>query len=143
MTLSSSAKEQLVEGASLRNVSESMGISVTTLKILAQQQSIDIDTRPQKIFRFVERDILRKLFVGGSCDDIANEFDISVSAVEHILRKNQYLKTLSKRIWFYREQREHRRQLNQYFLDHPLHTRKQFRAANSASYMWLYRHDKQ
>ncbi|WP_298150317.1 TnsD family Tn7-like transposition protein [Flavobacterium sp.] len=143
MTLSSSAKEKLVEGASLRNVSESTGISVTTLKILAQQQSIDIDTRPQKIFRFVERDIWRKLFVGGSCVDIANEFEISVSAVEHILRKHQYLKPLRKRIWFYREQREHRELLTQYFLDNPLHTRKQFRAANSASYMWLYRHDKE
>ncbi|MDC3191811.1 TnsD family transposase [Pseudoalteromonas elyakovii] len=143
ITLSEQDKTLLESGASLRSVSASTGISVSTLKILAQQQSIEVDTRPQKIFKFVERDIWRKLFVGCTCTDIAQEFEVSVGAVEQILRKHQYLKPLRKKIWFYKDQCEHRARLNSYFKDNPEHTRKQFRAANSAAYMWLYRHDKE
>jgi len=143
LVLSAPAKKQLESGESLRHVSTSTGISVSTLKILAQQEGISIDTRPQKIFRYVERDIWRKLLMGGSCTDIAKGFDISVGAVEQILRKHQYLKPLRKKIWFHRDQNQHRNQLTQYFSDYPTHTRKQFRSANGAAYAWLYRHDKE
>ena len=143
MKLSNQGKALLVDGYSLRSVSVITGISVSTLKILAQQQSIEIDTRPQKIFKFVERDIWRKLFVGGTCTEIAEDFEISIGAVEQILRKHQYLKPLRKKIWFYKDQSEHRAKLKSYFADNPHQTRKQFRAANNASYMWLYRHDKE
>jgi hypothetical protein len=143
ITLSKQGKALLVGGASLRSVAAVTGVSVSTLKILAQQQLIEIDTRPQKIFKFVERDIWRRLFLGGNCSDIAKEFEISVGAVEQILRKHQYLKPLRKKIWFYRDLSDHRAQIKSYFKDNPYHTRKQFRAAKSASYMWLYRHDKE
>lgn len=143
ITLSEQDKALLISGTSLRSVSASSGISVSTLKVLAQQQSIEINTRPQKIFKAVERDIWRKLFVGATCSDIAQEFEVSVGAVEQILRKHQYLKPLRKKVWLYKDQCNHRTQLKSYFEYNPHHTRKQFRADNSASYMWLYRHDKE
>lgn len=142
ITLSKQSEALLTNGVSLRSVSASTGISVSTLKILAQQQSIEIDTRPQKIFKFVERDIWRKLFVGGTCREIAKQFEISVGAVEQILCKHQYLKPLRQKIWFHKDLSEHRAKLKSYFADYPYHSRKQFRAAYSGSYMWLYRHDK-
>jgi len=137
------AKAALERGESLRSVAEKHGISVSTLKILAQQAMIDIDTRPHKIFPSIERTIWRKLFVGNSCNEIAITFDISTGAVEQILRKHQYLKQLRKNIWFYQSQRKHRNELYKHILLNPTHDRKKIRKLHGASYAWLYRHDKE
>jgi len=104
--LSERARSCLNAGDSLRSVSEKFGVSVMTLKILAQQEGIYIDTRPQKIFPAVERAIWRKLFIGMSCTDIAEIFELSIGAIEQILRKHQYLKALRKKIWFVHTQKE-------------------------------------
>jgi predicted DNA-binding protein YlxM (UPF0122 family) len=141
--LNKRAKAALKAGDSLRSVSHVMGISVSTMKILAQQEGIHVDTRPYKIFLRTERAIWRKLFVGISCSDIASSFDISTGAVEQILRKHQYLKALRKNIWFYQNQKKHRNELSHHLLLNPSHSRKKIRKCCGGAYIWLYRHDKQ
>ena len=141
--LSKRARAALEAGDSLRSVSHVTGRSVTTLKILAQQEGIYVDTRPQKIFLWTERAIWRKLFVGISCRDIASSFDISTGAVEQILRKHQYLKPLRKNIVFYQFQKIHRNDLSKHCSLNPSHSRKQVRQYCGAAFIWLYRHDKE
>jgi hypothetical protein len=141
--LSKRAKEALEAGDSLRSVSHMTKVSVSTLKILAQQEGIYVDTRPLKIFMRTERSIWRKLFVGISCRDIALSFDISTGAVEQILRKHQYLKPLRKSIVFYQFQKIHRNDLSKHCSINPSHSRKQVRQYCGAAFIWLYRHDKE
>ncbi|AXQ98787.1 TnsD family Tn7-like transposition protein [Pseudoalteromonas piscicida] len=133
----------LKDGESMRKIAAKTVKSITYIKKVAANNQIAVDKRPSKIFSFDERDIWRKLVVGETCTEIAKEFEISVGAVEQILRKHQYLKPLRKKIWSYKELCNHRAILKSYFEVNPQHTRKQFRDANSASYMWLYRHDKE
>jgi len=141
--LSKRAKAELERGESLRSVSHMTEVSVSTLKILAQQEGIYVDTRPYKIFMRTERAIWRKLFVGIPCCDIALSFDISTGAVEQILRKHQYLKPLRQKICFYQKQKKHRNELYQHILLNPSHCRNQVRKCCGGAYIWLYRHDKQ
>lgn len=141
--LNEQARSCLIAGDSLRSVSEKTCISVATLKILAQQEGIYVDIRPQKIFPSIERAIWRKLFIGMSCKAIAEIFEISIGAVEQILRKHQYLKPLRKKIWFTQIQNEHREALTMYCHTNPSYCRKKIRAGREAAFMWLYRHDKE
>jgi hypothetical protein len=141
--LTEQARSCLIAGDSLRSVSEKVCISVATLKILAQQEGIYVDTRPQKIFPAIERAIWRKLFVGMSCTAIAEIFEISIGAVEQILRKHQYLKPLRKKIWFTQIQNKHRKALEMFCHINPTYCRKKIRASNQAAFIWLYRHDQE
>ena len=58
-----------------------------------------IDLRPSKITELIERAIWRKLVVGVKTQDIADEFNVSVGAVEKVLTKHVWLPELRKRIW--------------------------------------------
>lgn len=142
LVLSKSAKERLINGESLRTVSVSEGMSVTSLKILAQEAGVLIDLRPSKIFPSMERSIWRLLFLGKKTQEIASLFGVSVGAVEQILRKHQYLKPLRKRIWFYGRRNDYRQQVETFIDQQPNTSRKQIKQSNYAAFMWLYRYDR-
>lgn len=142
LSLSRQAESKLRNGVSLRKVSDEEGVSVNSLKILAEQKQIALNQRPSKIFPSMERAIWRKLVVGKSTTDIAELFCVSVGAVEIILRKHPQLVTLRKRIWFFQKQQYHRRTILDWISLNPKQARQQIKSANSASYTWLYKHDK-
>lgn len=142
LILSKSAQKRLRQGESLRTVSMSEGISVTSLKVLAQQAHVPVDLRPSKIYPLQERAIWRLLFIGQKTQKIATQFGISVGAVELILRKHPYLKPLRKRIWFYSTRSVYRQQIKTYIKTQPEHPRKDIKQSNYAAFMWLYRHDR-
>mgnify|MGYP000167950051 FL=1 len=89
----------ITEGSSLRATAHVLGTTVSTLKIKAQQNNLAIDLRPSKITELIERAIWRKLVVGVKTQDIADEFNVSVGAVEKVLTKHVWLPELRKRIW--------------------------------------------
>ena len=90
----------ITEGSSLRATAHVLGTTVSTLKIIkAQQNNLAIDLRPSKITELIERAIWRKLVVGVKTQDIADEFNVSVGAVEKVLTKHVWLPELRKRIW--------------------------------------------
>jgi len=140
--LSGTARGRLKAGESLRSVSHSEGLSVTTLKILAQQVGITVDCRPSKIFQHIERAIQQQLVLGEKTMDVALRFNVSVGAVEQILRKHPELVELRKCIWFYQNQRQYRQAILHHIVGNPETTRKLIRESVGASFMWLYKHDK-
>jgi len=140
--LSGTARGRLKAGESLRSVSRSEGLSVTTLKILAQQVGITVDCRTSKVFKHIERAIWQQLVLGDKTTDVAPRFNVSVGAVEQILRKHPELVELRKCIWFYQNQRQHRQAISHHIVGNPGVTRKLIRETVGASFMWLYKHDK-
>ena len=140
--ISAKAKRLLQLGQSLRKVIKVVGLSVSTLKILAHKAGVFVDCRPSKIFVETERAIWRLLMIGKKTTDIALEFGISVGAVEQVLRKHSELVTLRKRIWLYYLQKFHRKAILKHIDLNPFDSRKLIRQALGASYIWLYKHDK-
>jgi hypothetical protein len=141
--LSHKAQALLRSGRSLRAVSKEVGVSVSTLKILAQRAGIKIDCRPSKVFTGIERAIWRLLMLGEKTSDIAFKFGISVGAVEKVLSKHPELVILRKQIWFYQHRKFHRSAILMHMDHNPTVTRKLIGLALGASYIWLYKHDKE
>lgn len=141
--LSAEAITKISSGVSLRKVSVGEGLSVTTLKILAHREGLDINLRPSKVFKYMERSIWLKLMVGNTTSSIADEFSISVGAVEVILRKFPDLVVLRKRIRVYKQQRRHREALLGFLNENTNPSRGLVQKTIRASYTWLFKHDKE
>jgi hypothetical protein len=127
----------------LRSVSKVTGLGVITLGVIADRNNIPVAKRPKSIYSDIERAIWRKLVLGVSTQVIADQFSISVGAVEIILRKHPYLIRLRNRIRFFNNRQEHRNQIESSVSAHPELSRQQLRSKHSNSYAWLYKHDKQ
>ncbi len=135
--------KMISEGNSLRTTARFLGTTVSTLKIKAQQNNLAIDLRPSKITDLIERAIWRKLVVGVKTQDIADEFNVSVGAVEKVLTKHVWLPELRKRIWYFEKQRFHTKRVSDFIDEHPDATRNDIRKKVRPSYYWLYKHEQE
>lgn len=106
--------KHLKTGESMRSVCADLGLSVSTLKIYAQKASIEVNTRPSKIFKSYERFIWRKLLVGEKTQAIADKLNLSTGAGEKVLTKYSELKKLRKRIWYLTAFKFHKNQIVTY-----------------------------
>ena len=129
------------EGFSLRTVAKLIDTTVSTLKIKAQQNNLTVDTRPSKVTTLVERAIWRKLVIGKKTQNIADQLNVSVGAVEKVLTKHVWLPELRKRIWYFEKQKYHKKQIWDYLDDHPEASRNDIRKNVRPSYYWLYKHE--
>jgi len=141
--LTTDMAKRLKAGESMRSVSSDLGLSVSTLRIHAQKAGIEVNTRPSKIFKSDERFIWRKLLVGEKTQAIAEELELSMGAVEKVLTKYSELKQLRKRIWYLTIFKFHKNKITTYLQRHGNAKRNQIKQDVSASYMWLYKHEKQ
>lgn len=130
-------------GLSLRKISTHVGLSVIAVKSKVLANGGVINRRESKIFADVRRSIFRKLFIGMSTKQIAKQFDISIGAVEQLL--TQYPAIVKQRQHFrYREkQLKHRSKLSAAMAKNPNYSRNKLKLKVSASYSWLFKHDKQ
>ncbi|MFH6955281.1 TnsD family Tn7-like transposition protein [Pseudoalteromonas sp. XMcav1-K] len=142
LQLSDIAIDMLKKGDSLRSISKVVGMSVSSIKILAQRSGFNISTRPSKVFPSTEKAILRALALGKKTSDIASKFNLSVGAIEQVLRKYSTLVPYRKRLRFLKSQIMHRNNIKQFMEANPNCTRNSIKKLISASYMWLYKHDK-
>lgn len=133
----------LKKGLSLRNISKHVGLSVIAVKSKVLANGGVINRRESKIFADERRSIFRKLFIGMPTKQIAKQFDISVGAVEQLL--TQYPAIVKQRHHFrYREkQEEHRSILSAVMAKNPNYSRAKLKIKVSASYLWLFKNDKQ
>jgi hypothetical protein len=139
----SDALTLLQKGVSMRTVAAKFSTTVSTLKIKAQQKGIAVNVRPKKIFRTEERAIWRKLFIGKKTQVLADEYGVSVGAIEKILSKHPRLKLLRARIWYVSDLKRHQGQIIEYLKFHPTTTRNGIKKGCPASYTWLYKHEKE
>jgi len=102
-----------------------------------------VNTRPSKVYEDIERAIWLKLFIGEKTQDVAAEFSLSVEAIENVLTKHPELKLLRKRIWYFADFTHHQNQILNYVQANSNVTRNEIKLAMAASYMWLYKHEKE
>ncbi len=132
---------RLQQDESLRSVSRGLGVSVGYVKKVAQLNNIPIARRTQFIFEEQRRAIWRKLFIGFSTAEIAEELKTSVSAIEQVLSCHPELVQFRKKIRYFNKRQIHRE--NVLGACETLSTRNDIKLAESASYAWLYKHDKE
>ncbi|EPW6908694.1 TnsD family Tn7-like transposition protein [Vibrio parahaemolyticus] len=136
------ALAELKSGSSMRAVAKSFGTTVNTLKIKAAQQNIKVGSRPSKLFKDAEEQILDRLHKGDKTQSIATDFGLSVGAIEKVLSKHPELKDVRKKIWFTETRNVRRAELLDYLAKHPNATRNQIKQELNGAYMWLYRHQR-
>lgn len=145
-SLTSSPENSIVallrSGFSLRQIAQTVDVSVGLVKATAARNCIQTDRRPSKIFNHEKRAIWRKLHLGDSTQKIAKLFNTSNSAIEQILSEHPTLVQIREKIRFFKK-RLHKRQEILKFLDsHRLATRNEVLGHCGAAYIWLFKNDK-
>jgi hypothetical protein len=128
---------------SLTFIAHKVGLSVTTVRCLAESQGANINVRPKKIYGPERRAILRQLMFGASTKSLSKKYKTSIGAIELILRSHPDLIPLRKRIRFFHALKKNRSSLQLTIEENPSFYRSDIRRAIPSAYMWLYRHDKQ
>lgn len=136
------ARSLVHQGNSLRSVAKSTSLSVGTVRAIAEQEHIPINTRPKSIYATERRAIWRKLFMGKSTQQIANTYGVSNGSIEQILRCHPYLTPLRKRIRFYKALTHYRNELTGITSNQSI-TRIDIQRNYQSIYTWLYRHDRE
>lgn len=131
------------KGLSLRNISKHVGLSVIAIKSKVLANGGVINRRESKIFADERRAIFRKLFIGMPTKQIAKQFDISVGAVEQLLTQYPAIVKQRQHFRFREKQLKHRSILSTAMLKNPTYSRNKLKLKVSASYLWLFKNDKQ
>jgi len=133
----------LQQGKSLRAVSEQCKRSVIYVKKLALQNNIPVKTRAKRIFGSDRALIVGMLKDGAKTQQIANEVDYSVGAVEQVLSQHPSLVKKRHQMRFDAQCHKHQNCILQVLAEHPEYHRGDFQRECRASYNWLFKHDKE
>ncbi|MFT7009731.1 MAG: hypothetical protein ACJAXJ_004283 [Colwellia sp.] len=135
------AIEQLREGNSIRAVAFQLSCSIGYIKQLALRNQIEIDRRRQHISVDIERTVWRKAFYGIHREVIANEFDISIGAVEQIIQSHERLSKWRHHLLMVRRLMVRQKELLAFTALYPGKPRHYIKERCGA-YMWLYKNNK-
>jgi len=130
-------------GLSLRKISTHVGLSVIAVKSKVLANGGVINRRESKIFADERRSIFRKLFIGMPTKQIAKQFGISVGAVEQLLTQYPAIVKQRQHFRFREKQLKHRSILSAAMAKNPNYSRTKLKLKVSASYLWLFKNDKQ
>ncbi len=139
------ALNALRQGCSLRAASRQSGLSVGKVKQLAISNHINIDRRESQLFALHREKIIGALEAGRKTADIAQMMDCSIGAVEKILGEHPEIKDAREKNMFNRKRTFARARLvmTMKVLGKEALTRNDIKREASASYTWLYKHDKE
>lgn len=131
------------KGQSLRAIARSLKLSVVAVKSKVIAAGGKINTRASKIFKKERRAILLKLFKGIPTKVIAKHFKVSVGAVEQILTQHPDIANQRQHFRYREKQLKHRSILSAAMAKNPNYSRTKLKLKVSASYLWLFKSDKQ
>ncbi|GKW54753.1 hypothetical protein NCCP2140_38060 [Pseudoalteromonas sp. NCCP-2140] len=130
------------QGKSLRNIAKQVKLSVTAVKSKVVAGGGKVKSRASKIFDNDRRAILHKLMMGTPTKDIAKGLNLSTGAIEQVLTQHPELVEQRKHFRFRAKLVHHRKSLSLAMKKFPRYTRNQLKNKFNASYMWLFKHDK-
>lgn len=133
----------LQQGKSLRAVSKQCKRSVIYVKKLALQNNIPVKTRAKRIFGADIALIVGLLKGSVKTQQIANEVDYSVGAIEQVLSQYPDLVEQRHQMRFNAQCHKHQNCILQALAEHPEYHRSDFQRECRASYSWLFKHDKE
>ena len=134
--------QQLKASVSLRSVAKGFGVSVTFVKNIAIQENISIDTRAQRIFAPERSKIKCMLKKGITTEKIAVRMNCSIGVIEQVLAQHPAIKTIRIHLRYFKLQQRHRKRILGLISKSPNITRGKLQKTASASYTWLFKHDK-
>ena len=135
--------EMFSKGQSLRAIARELKLSVVAVKAKVIAAGGKINTRASKILKKKRRAILLKLFKGISTKIIAKHFKVSVGAVEQILTQHPDIVHQRQHFRYREKQAKHRSILSAAMAKNPNYSRNKLKLKVSASYLWLFKNDKQ
>ncbi len=130
------------QGKSLRNIAKQVQLSVSAVKSKVVAGGGKVKSRASKIFENDRRAILHKLMIGKPTQGIAKELNLSTGAIEQVLTQHPELVEQRKHLRFRAKLVQHRKLLSLAMKRFPRYTRNQLKNKFNASYMWLFKHDK-
>lgn len=128
---------------SIRAAANQIGIDTATAMVWATQAGITISRRPKKVTEDLRQKIIRKLNAGAAKRDIAEEHEISVVTVTHILRTEIGLHQQWQDACFRVKQNSTRKEWSQLLENNAIFGVKFIRVLSPSTYAWLYRHDRE
>ncbi len=134
--------DALTSGLSLRKVSEKFRVSIGFVKKVAVIHKIELDLRPQKIFRPEQDEIIDKLALGYPTQDIAKQCHCSIGAIETILSQHPDIVELRADTRKLRKRERMRLSLLTTINELQSPRRNDIKLKNGTAYIWLYKHDK-
>ena len=132
---------RLLQKHSMRAISKSCHLSISQIKKLAVQNGVEPERRAQKLFQNERKKIIELAERGELSSSIAQQMSCSMGAVEQIISQQNGL-VERRRIWRNQQKRDLHRGSVLGLLS-SCTTRSDVRSKGSASYTYLYRHDRQ
>lgn len=140
-------REQLVvllrrEAMSLRAAAETLGIDVGTAMMWATKEGISTSRRPKMLTPNKREQLIKLLRQGAEKAAAAEAIGVSIQAVTRVLFTEVGLHEAWTDIRRSSVQRKHRRAWERLMLKHPAAGVKILRSLAPATYVWLYRNDR-
>lgn len=123
-------------------MSEKFRVSIGFVKKVAVIHKIELDLRPQRIFRPEQDEIIDKLALGYPTQDIAKQCHCSIGAIETILSQHPDIVELRADTRKLRKRELMRLSLLTTINELQSPRRNDIKLKNGTAYMWLYKHDK-
>lgn len=134
--------EAVKSGASVRAASKAAGVSTSTGVRWAKQHGKEFTARPKTITEQLAQSISLALERGGDRTDVATQHGVSLMSVNRLLSTDHNLRDRWQATRHALAQCRHRQVISEFVSAHPDYSAKQIRQGATASWMWLYRHDK-
>ena len=128
---------------SIRAAANQIGIDTATAMVWATQAGITISRRPKKVTEDLRQKIIRKLNAGAAKREIAEEHEISIVTVTHILRTEIGLHQQWQDACFRVKQNSTRKEWSQLLENNAIFGVNFIRVLSPSTYAWLYRHDRE
>jgi len=138
----SAAIQALRSTSTLRAAAAQCGLTVTTLATIARQEGFSFSERPKSLTPDVRSDIAEALAEGADVPRICEQYGISSCAAYRIINGSTSVRSRRKKALFQSKRAKLRGDWNANIRKNPSETTNILRQREPATYMWLYRNDR-
>lgn len=131
------------QGVSITRAATAVGIDTQTGLVWATRAGHPISRRPKVLTAEMRTRLIAAIRIGKDKKVIAADFDVSVQTITHVLQTEFGLSAQWHGARFAKSQRLHRRGWVMHFSRYPSDAQQDFRRSSPASFMWLYRNDRE
>lgn len=128
---------------SISGAAAAVGIDTQTGLVWATKAGRPISRRPKILTAEVRARLIAALRIGKDKQIVSTDFGVSVQTVTHVLQTEIGLSEEWHRARFAKSQRLNRSRWAKHFSEFPGDAQQDFRRSSPASFMWLYRNDRE
>jgi hypothetical protein len=132
-----------IEGLTITSAAKHLEIDFTTAAAWATKEGIKVPTRPSKMTPEIRSEMIRALNNGDDKKVIATTHDLSITTVTKLLSTEVGLSEAWHQARFRKTQENHREAWQDVITNNPSLGVKAVRVLEPATFMWLYRHNRE